>query len=107
MAALPPDEDQRVRLDIWLWRARFIKTRSQASRLVQAGKVRLTRAGQTRRITKPHTAITPGDKLAFMRARQLIHVEMLDIGTRRGPASEAQQLYRVIDDNHTDSNSGQ
>lgn len=97
-AQLQPSPDDRIRLDIWLWRARFIKTRSEAARVVQAGKVRLTRGGQTRRVTKAHTALTPGDVLAFMRGSKLMHVQMLNAGTRRGPASEAQTLYSVVND---------
>ena len=45
------------------------------------------------RVTKPHFQIRPGDQVSFMRHRQLIHVEMRETGTRRGPATEARSLY--------------
>ncbi|GLQ21914.1 hypothetical protein ACFFUB_08670 [Algimonas porphyrae] len=45
------------------------------------------------RVTKPHFQIRPGDQVSFMRHRQLVHVEMLSPGARRGPASEARSLY--------------
>lgn len=84
---------ETARLDVWLWRARFIKTRAEAARLVQKGRVRLTRAGQTRRISKPSATIMSGDELAFVRAGQLLQIRMLSAGERRGPAPEAQELY--------------
>lgn len=87
-----------MRLDVWLWRARFIKTRSEAARFITSGKVRLTRAGQTRRVRKAHTAIRPGDQITFMRSEQLFRVQMEAAGTRRGPAPEAQSLYTVVRD---------
>jgi len=84
------------RLDLWLFRTRILKSRARASRLVQSGKIRLTRNGDTHRIKKSHICIQPGDEITFMRGKTLIHVEILQIGTRRGPASEAQMLYRKI-----------
>lgn len=93
---------QTARLDVWLWRARFIKTRSEAARIVQKGRVRLTRQGQTRRISKPSATIMSGDELAFMRSGSLIQIRMVAAGERRGPAPEARQLYETLgepDDN--------
>ena len=86
-------DGQSVRLDIWLWRARFIKTRAEAGRFIGKGKVRLERAGQSTRITKSHFKIREGDRVTFMRAETLIDVEVRAIGTRRGPYSEARELY--------------
>jgi len=89
--------DQTSRLDVWLYRARFFKTRTLATKTVQKGRIRLTRNGKTERINKPHLLVRPGDQLTFMRGKTLFHVEMLAPGTRRGPAGEAQTLYRRIE----------
>jgi len=62
--------------------------------------VRITRNGQTERTKKPHTLIRCGDGVTFMRGTVLIDVIMKDVGTRRGPAPEAQQLYDNISQNH-------
>ena len=89
---------ETVRLDVWLWRARFFKTRKLACEAVEKRGVRITRSEQTRRVSKPGTTVGTGDVLIFTRARRIQSVEILDIGTRRGPASEAQALYRAVGD---------
>lgn len=91
------DTDEGCRLDIWLYRTRLTKTRREAQTLISKRKVRLTRAGVTNRVSKPHFIVRPGDQLSFMRARQLYNVEMLSVGVRRGPAREAQTLYRTLE----------
>ncbi len=82
-----------VRIDKWLWAARFFKTRSLARNAVQGGKVRLndTRA-------KPAKTLEVGDELRIQRGEEtwMVHVESLS--DRRGPASEAQKLYRETED---------
>lgn len=88
-----PETDEACRLDIWLFRTRLLKTRSLAARLISKGKIRLRRNGQMERIQKPHALIRPGDHVTFMRGAELISVEMVAAGTRRGPAKEAQTLY--------------
>src|SRR5207244_1579700 len=60
-----PMAEEAVRADVWLWRARFCKTRSLAARLIEAGRVRLTRAGQETRLDKPARTVKPGDALVF------------------------------------------
>lgn len=90
--------DDCVRLDIWLWRARFIKTRAEAGRFIGKGKVRLMRAADSRRITKSHFKVRAGDRVTFMRAESLVDVEVVALGTRRGPYSEARELYRECGD---------
>jgi ribosome-associated heat shock protein Hsp15 len=79
----------KLRLDKWLWFARFFKTRSLAATRVAAGDVRVN--GE--RITKRSTTIGPGDVLTFAQGRAVRIVEVVAIGTRRGPAPEAQMLY--------------
>lgn len=87
------EQSGACRLDIWLFRTRLLKTRSLAARMISNGKVRVTRNGHVERVQKPHTLIRAGDRVIFMRGRELISVEMIEPGTRRGPASEAQALY--------------
>lgn len=89
-------ESEPVRVDIWLWRARFFKTRAIATDYVTRKGIRLTRHGQTRKTTKPSASLLPGDVLVFYRAKTLETVEFIDAGTRRGPASEAQSLYSSL-----------
>lgn len=84
------------RLDVWLFRTRQFKTRSLATKTILKGKIRITRNGKTERITKPHIKFRPGDRALFMRGRELVHIEMLGTAERRGPASEAATLYRML-----------
>ncbi len=81
------------RVDSWLWHARFFKTRTLASAVVAAGKVRLTRSGETSRIGKTAHAVRPGDELAFPKGKQIRIILIKALATRRGPAAEAQALY--------------
>ncbi|MBU6373357.1 MAG: RNA-binding S4 domain-containing protein [Alphaproteobacteria bacterium] len=83
----------RVRLDVWLWRARFFKTRSLAARAVEGGAVRLVRGGASKLVAKPAEAVGPGDGLVIAVGRGLRTVEIAALGERRGPASEARLLY--------------
>ncbi|WP_051279858.1 S4 domain-containing protein [Hellea balneolensis] len=87
-------QDEGCRLDVWLYRTRIFKTRSLATKMILGGKIRLTRNGRTERIRKPGVQIRPGQEVTFMRGKTLMQIEMLSAGTRRGPASEAQSLYR-------------
>ena len=85
------------RIDVWLWRARFFKTRSLAARAVETGRVRLLRAGQETRIEKPGRAIRAGDGLVFALGGKLTAVRVEAVGERRGPAVEARGLYAPLD----------
>ncbi len=86
-----------VRIDVWLWRARFFKTRTLSGEYVRKSGVRLSHNGQTRRVDKPGTAISAGDVVTLARGAHISTVEVLDLGTRRGPASEAASLYRPLE----------
>jgi len=77
-----------MRVDKWLWHARFAKTRSVAAGLVKNG-VRLNGT----RIAKPAAQVGPGDVLTFAIGPRVRVVKVLALGTRRGPAPEAQALY--------------
>lgn len=82
-----------VRADVWLWRARFFKTRSLATRYLEQARVRLTRGGETRVIAKPSLLLHPGDRLTLPLRRGIVQVEILACGVRRGPPGEARALY--------------
>lgn len=82
-----------IRLDIWLWRARFFKTRALAAKACESGHIRLERFGQITRVEKASAHVKPGDCLIFALGARLIDVEILGVGERRGPAPEAQALY--------------
>ena len=84
------------RVDVWLWRARFFKTRSLAARVVEEGRVRLSRAGGEVRLDKPSRSIKCGDGLVFAIGGRLVAVRIEALGERRGSASEAQSLYSVL-----------
>ena len=84
---------ESARADVWLWRARFFKTRSLAAKFVEEGRVRLTRAGAETRLDKPSRSLKPGDRLVFALSGRLVSVQVEALGERRGPASEARTLY--------------
>jgi ribosome-associated heat shock protein Hsp15 len=86
----PPEP---CRIDVWLWRARFFKTRSLAARFVEEGRVRLTRSGAETRLDKASRTIRPADLLVFAVGGRLVSVRVEDVGQRRGPAAEARGLY--------------
>jgi len=90
--------DDACRADVWLWRARFFKTRSMAARYVEEGRVRLTRAGQESRLDKPARTVKVGDQLVFALGGRLIAVTIVAMGERRGPATEARGLYASLDE---------
>jgi ribosome-associated heat shock protein Hsp15 len=87
------DPPPRIRLDKWLWHARFFKTRGLSAKLVSGGQVRVNSV----KVAKPAHAVTPGDVLTFPQARDVRVVQVLAIGTRRGPAPEARALYEDLD----------
>lgn len=84
--------DGRLRVDKWLWHARFFKSRSLATRMVSAGRLRVNR----RNIAKPHYQVRPGDVLTFAKGPVIRVIEVLEIGRRRGPAAEAVTLYNDL-----------
>jgi len=83
----------KIRLDKWLWQARFFKTRSLATKLVQAGQCRVNAT----RVSKPATNVGPGDVLTFPQADDIRVIKILALGVRRGPAPEARELYEDLD----------
>lgn len=81
-----------LRIDKWLWHARFFKTRSLAARQVAEGRVRVNSV----RISKPARAVAAGDVLTFPQANAIRVVKILALGSRRGPAPEARELYEDL-----------
>lgn len=87
------------RIDVWLWRARFFKTRALAARFVEDGRVRVSRAGGEARLDKASRTLRAGDELLFALGGRLTVLRVVDCGLRRGPAAEARALYEVIEAN--------
>lgn len=81
-----------LRLDKWLWFARFCKTRTLAARLCAEGHVRIDGA-PTR---KPNATVRPGQVLTFVQRGQVRVIKVLALAERRGPAPEAQLLYEDL-----------
>ena len=91
-------ESEKLRADIWLWRARFYKTRVLAGTQIKKRGIRITRHGQTRRTDKPGATVCIGDVVTFGRSPHIRTVEVRGLGMRRGPASEAELLYQDVGD---------
>ncbi|MDP1738937.1 MAG: S4 domain-containing protein [Caulobacter sp.] len=89
--------EESCRADVWLWRARFFRTRSMAARFVEEGRVRFTRSGTEGRLDKPSRALKLGDDLVFALSGRLIAVRVQAFGERRGSAAEARALYAALD----------
>ena len=81
--------ENSIRIDKWLWHARVTKTRSLSQKLVLAGKVRVNRE----KTVSASRQVKPGDVLTIALDRQICVYEIVAIGKRRGPYSEASKLY--------------
>ena len=81
-----------LRLDKWFWYARFIKSRSLATKLCNSGKVRVNGS----LINKAHQSVAPGDVLTFPVGPHIRVIKIIKLGNRRGPAKEAQALYEDL-----------
>ena len=88
-----PDTAPKLRLDKYLFQARFFHSRDAASEVVTEGHLRLN--GQ--HCLKPGHAVTPGDVLTFVQGGKVRVIRILALGQRRGPAEEAQVLYLDLD----------
>ncbi|KZK76148.1 Heat shock protein 15 [Pseudovibrio sp. W64] len=84
-----PEAQESLRIDKWLWYARITKSRTLAQKLAVSGHVRLNKD----KIAAAKTAVKPGDVLTITMPRRLLILKVLKLGTRRGPAPEAQLLY--------------
>ena len=81
------------RLDLWLFHARFFKSRVLATAMITAGHLRLN--GQ--HCLKPGHGVAPGDVLTFPQGSRIRVIRVLALGQRRGPAGEAERLYDDLD----------
>ena len=90
-------EPARQRIDVWLHRARFAKTRAAAARLVSEGGVRVVRDGASRVLDRASTEVAVGDALLLPLRGTVRTVRIEGLGERRGPAAEARQLYSELD----------
>jgi ribosome-associated heat shock protein Hsp15 len=85
-----PVERSSRRLDQWLWFARFVKSRSLAARLCAEGVVNVNGAP----VAKPNHVVKAGDVVMVPQGPWQRTVQVIALGTRRGPASEARTLFR-------------
>jgi len=93
---LSEEAPSAVRLDKWLWYARFFKTRSLATKLISSGKLRIN--GEV--TSKPHRPAQIGQVLTFAQGPHIRVIRVEKIGSRRGPAPEAERLYTDLDPPH-------
>ena len=82
-----------MRLDKWLWQARFFKTRSLAARYIEKSRCRI----DGRVVDKAHATVSPGMVLTFALGPTVRVVRIIALGERRGPAPEARSLYEEIE----------
>ncbi|HET7423442.1 MAG TPA: S4 domain-containing protein [Gemmatimonadales bacterium] len=82
------EDDGRVRLDKWLWAARFYKTRGLASDAIAGGKVQVN--GDRAKRARP---VQPGDEIRIRQGPYEHHIVVRALSARRGPASAAAELY--------------
>ena len=83
------EKEKTVRIDKWLWAARFYKTRSIARQMIEGGKVDYNGAR-----AKPSRTVEPGAIIRLLQGSERREVEVLALSSVRGPAKEAQLLYR-------------
>ena len=92
LAPILGDPNTKMRVDKWLWYARVVKSRSLAQSLVRTGKIRVNNT----KISAPSHNLSRDDVLTITLPRQIKILQLLAPGTRRGPATEAQQLYKDL-----------
>jgi ribosome-associated heat shock protein Hsp15 len=89
-AALP----EKLRVDKWLWQARFFKTRGLAAELAGSGRLRVN----SEHVAKPAQMVRPADVLTFPQGKRIRVIRIDALGHRRGPAPEARTLYTDLDE---------
>jgi ribosome-associated heat shock protein Hsp15 len=88
-----PDARPRLRIDRWLWQARFFRSRPLAAEAVQSGHIRVNGTP----IHKPGRDVMPGDTLTFPQGNRIRLIRVTALGQRRGPTTEALGLYLDLD----------
>lgn len=91
------EDESRMRLDVFLWRARFFKARTSATEAVEASGARIERDGQIRRVDKPATPVEAGDILSFACPAGIRLIRILLLPQRRGPPAEAALCYEAVE----------
>ena len=86
--------EERLRLDKWLWSARFYRTRELAAAACTKGHIRINGF----RVEKASREVKPGDILTLPQSHEAVVLRVLAGATRRGPATEARLLYEIVDD---------
>jgi ribosome-associated heat shock protein Hsp15 len=81
-----------LRIDKWLWFARFFKSRTKAAKLCASGKLRRN----SELVGKAHATLKVGDVLTFPKEDDIRIIKIIALGVRRGPASEAATLYEDL-----------
>lgn len=87
------EEQQKIRIDKWLWAARFFKTRGLASEALKGGKIALN--GQKPKASK---TLAIGDNLMITQVHRKVEVKVLALSDKRGSAELAQTLYQLINE---------
>ena len=90
---------EKIRLDTWLWYARFYKSRSLSSKAILSGKLKLN----SNKINKPASKVKINDVLTINHINMVRIIQVQSLGSRRGPASEAQKLYYDLSGDITDA----
>ena len=85
---------EKVRVDKWLWQARFFKTRGLAAGLAGSGRLRIN----SEHVVKPAQTVRPGDVLTFPQGDRIRVIRIEALGLRRGPAPEARALYTDLEE---------
>ena len=85
---------EKIRVDKWLWRARFFKTRGLAAGLAGSGRLRIN----SEHVAKPAQTVRPGDGLTFPQGDRIRVIRIEALGLRRGPAPEARALYTDLEE---------
>ena len=83
---------EKLRVDKWLWHARFFKTRTLAAKVVAGGYLRVN----SRKAEKSSTCVVAGDVLTFAQEKRVRVIKVVALGTSRGPSSEAKLLYEDL-----------
>ena len=89
----PGQNTNSVRIDKWLWAARFFKTRALAAKACEIGRIRSNEIE-----AKPARDVRAGDMLRVRNEGGEFHIEVLQLSSMRGPAAVAQTLYRETDE---------
>ena len=85
---------KKIRIDKWLWWARFFKTRSLSTKVISKGSVRVN----SRRIFKPSAEIKVDDVLTFTSEKSVRVIKVLSLGERRVNYEEARKMYENVED---------